>query len=909
MKKTVHMEKFTLNSALQSDFLKYSGIILLIMIFVSESLFANGGVGYKGIYINNKGTKTWYKAHNVAWGFNGCGNFQFNAASDFSGQNFGSFTTTETLQIAGFAVIGWTDNSDWVAGKLLYKVWKQNDSEPGTWTEISIGNYGNGNGATQVVCSSANDRVVGYDNGSISINPGAPGTYNLKIQALGRMQWSGGNFNTNDGAEVTATFTVTSSATDNFRSRATGNWNTAGSWESSSNGTSWGISTLVPGSSASALTIQNGHNITLDANVTVPGLTINTGATFTASDVSARTLTISKSTSGSSTTLSNSGTWSNGTGGSTVVFSGAPSSGDAVHAISGTIAFQNLTVNKTGGTSNVGASFSANSSLTGTLEIGAGGYISTNPPSAFYGSGAILKFNQGEGATYDVNTGDRTWSTTEIPQNITVTSGKVRVNENRTATGSLIISSGAQLEISAGKQVSIATGFNNSGTLTLKSDATGAVATITTPSSITNSGATYNVEQYLTTGRNWYVSSPVSGATTAVLNASVAKPVYSYNETTGTSAPWTTISNTTTGLTILKGYITNQASSGVVTFTGGNLNAGTKEIALTRTSGQTKEGFNLVGNPFPAHLNWTSTLASAANASTSIWYRTKPSSYAFHTYNASGGIGTPLGVTGKIPPMQAFWVRANAGGGTLSVNNTTNCTHESSNPLKAPAVNQPILRMQISNGTNADEAILYFNENAANEFDSYDSEKMFSNTASIPEIYTTVGTEELVINGMNSYSYSTSVPLGFNAGETNTYTISASQIQNFDSDTRIILVDNSTSTQTDLTAGESYTFTSDATNSTTRFNVLFKSASGTTEVKNEKVSLIIYPVDHKIMIDINQLIGQNASVVVYNSLGQRLHSQKIASNKIILNKNFESGIYFIYLQLGNEKVTEKVIVK
>lgn len=500
-------------------------------------------------------------------------------------------------------------------------------------------------------------------------------------------------------------------------------------------------------------------------------------------------------------------------------------------------------------------------------------------------------------------------SPTSSATSVTIQNGHtVAVAANQTA-GALTINSGGVLEVNAGIQLSLNSTFSNSGTLTLKSDATGAVATITTPASISGSGATYNVEQYLTTGRNWYVSSPVSGATTAVLNASVAKPVYTYNEPTGTSAPWTTISNTTTGLTILKGYITNQASSGVVTFTGGNLNSGTKDIPLTRTSGQTKEGFNLVGNPFPAHLNWTESLANSANASSTIWYRTKPASYAFHTYNATSGIGSPISATGKVPPMQAFWVRVNAGGGTLTVNNTSNCTHETSNPLKVPSLSQPILRMQVSNGINADEAIIYFNSNATDGLDDYDSEKMFNNSASIPEIYTTAGSENLVINGMSAYTYNTSVALGFNAGESNTYTISASQLANFDADTRIVLVDNLRSVQTDLSAGESYTFTSDATSSTTRFTVLFKSKTGTTEVENTNINHKVYTSGDKIRLDIYQTIDENASVTVYNCIGQSIYTQKINSNKIELNKSFKSGVYFVYLQNVNLKSTEKVIVK
>ena len=188
-------------------------VLVLFMMFSVHSVFADGGIGYKGIRINNKGSHTWYKVHSPAWGYNGCTNYEFNGASAFSGQDLGTFSTTDVLQISGYAVVGWTNSgADWVSGRLQYKVWKQGDSEPGAWTTIDVGNYNNDSGATQVVCSSGSDRVVGYNDGTTNINPGAGGTYNIKVQGLGRMKYNGGSFNASDGTEVTATFVVSASA-------------------------------------------------------------------------------------------------------------------------------------------------------------------------------------------------------------------------------------------------------------------------------------------------------------------------------------------------------------------------------------------------------------------------------------------------------------------------------------------------------------------------------------------------------------------------------------------------------------------------------------------------------------------------------------------------------------------------
>lgn len=500
-------------------------VILFTSIFVNNSN-ANGGVGYKGVKVNLNGTSSWYNVHGVTWSYQGCGDyggtFYNSGSSNWNGTNLGTFSTTATLQITGYAVVGWADGGDYLAGKLEYKVWKQGDAEPGSWSVINIGNYNSPtSGASQVVCSNNNDRVVGYNNGTTSIQPGVAGTYNFKVKGFGRVQYTGaggGSFNPNDGSELTATFTIIETPIINSISASPNNGTStnayigstitiSGSFFSGVNSVSMSTGGLVPSfsvnnsttitfslpagysgtitvshpsngtSSASAssiaqigyistgvggnwssgaswlggsapslssdlVTIASGAPITLNTNATIAALTINNGATFTASDATARTLTISQTSN--ATTITNNGTWSNGSGASTVIFTGNPgSTSDAVHTTSGTIAFQNVTVNKTGGTRNIGMTFGSGASISGTLEIGSGGYIaSAYQGSSFWGANSTLDFNTG--ATYDVNPGDNTWPSgiTNNPPSIEIASGVVTLKEARTATGNLTISGG-----------------------------------------------------------------------------------------------------------------------------------------------------------------------------------------------------------------------------------------------------------------------------------------------------------------------------------------------------------------------------------------------------------------------------------------------------------------------------------
>jgi hypothetical protein len=82
---------------------------------------------------------------------------------------------------------------------------------------------------------------------------------------------------------VSATLSVTALAPF-FRSNvANGNWNTASSWQSSTDNVTWITSASVPDNNAVAITIRNGFNINSNGNITADDITIETGAILTIS--------------------------------------------------------------------------------------------------------------------------------------------------------------------------------------------------------------------------------------------------------------------------------------------------------------------------------------------------------------------------------------------------------------------------------------------------------------------------------------------------------------------------------------------------------------------------------------------------------------------------------------------------
>ena len=234
-------------------------------------------------------------------------------------------------------------------------------------------------------------------------------------------------------------------------------------------------------------------------------------------------------------------------------------------------------------------------------------------------------------------------------------------------------------------------------------------------------------------------------------------------------------------------------------------------------------------------------------------------------------------------------------------------TTEVAGKLRAPMADiQKVLRLQVSNGVSSDQTIIAANVNASNSFDDYDSPKMGNDNINIPEIYTMVGSEKVAMNGLNNISIGDKLPLGFSTGATNTFTIQATGIRNFDTDTRIILIDNLGS-EKDITDGTTYSFTSDAVSNANRFSILFRSAAGTTGIdKNLSNYLSIFKnSNNQIIINCDKTL--EGSISVSNALGQIQINVPMTGKRTVINKVFNSGVYLVTVNCAGERIAKKVI--
>lgn len=513
---------------------------------------------------------------------------------------------------------------------------------------------------------------------------------------------------------------------------------------------------------------------------------------------------------------------------------------------------------------------------------------------------------------------------------VTVATGaELNVDGDKTLY-SLNVAAGGKLTFSGGA-------LTTTNGITLESTTDGSATLVDEFNSPTVSAT---VKQYVTAGRNWYLSSPLSAAAFGALNRGTS--VVEWNEAT---KAWDAKSSGT--LTPGKGYIQVATSNPSVTGTTGTIdftgttNSGNVAVTLTRTESGSNRGFNLVGNPYPSYLKWSGengVIADAGNngIGTSFWYRTKNTSdaYIFVTHNGTTGYTIPADqtsnttITGKIPPMQAFWVRVNQNVNTedpIYPNNSVTLTFKNNmrehgigdgNKLKAPKYDdRKRLRLQLSNGIATDETLIFFDELANDNFDKYDSPKMMNNSVIMPDLYSRAGNEKVGINGLSFDNGNFELPLGFNLLSPANLKLKTTEMVNFDSSTKVYLLDKTTNTESELQTGTEYNFsiTESATNNESRFSLLFRAPDVSTQIDNTvKLNAQVF-VNAENQLTI--IAPDKCTYAIYNSLGQMISKGTTNAGKTVIDlksgtgANSANGFYVVNVSDTEKAVTTKVIIQ
>jgi hypothetical protein len=318
-------------------------------------------------------------------------------------------------------------------------------------------------------------------------------------------------------------------------------------------------------------------------------------------------------------------------------------------------------------------------------------------------------------------------------------------------------------------------------------------------------------------------------------------------------------------------------------------------------------GLNLIGNSLTCSINWDNVTRSG-NMRNAIYFTTNNEMVSY-----VNGVGSPIGTTGIIPPLQGFFVKALEAGCSLNFSPVNVRTHGTVNRYKGePFI--PLLRIELlKDGITNDETVIRFDYDATTDFDNlFDASKLFAATAPKARIWSVIGDEDYVINALPFPDTEYLLPLSLIVKEEGTHSIKKTEITGLENYT-VELVDTYQDFTADLSATDQYIFASTAGTFTDRFYLKFiaiQTGLDDLEVTEKLVNIFIWDNSLNIQPVTERWSNLKTDIKVYDTMGRLidLFSDKelYSGATIQLPFNEPKGVYIVEISSGNRRVVQKV---
>ena len=587
----------------------------------------------------------------------------------------------------------------------------------------------------------------------------------------------------------------------------------------------WALSSFGPGETFNNITFSNTGNKTLLGSISANTLTINSGS-LTAG---------SQSISLIGNWVNNGGGFVGGTG--TVLFNGT--SNQTIFKTGGET-FNNISCVGTGTTTLLSVITASNILISSNLDVN-----TTNNQITVRGN--LINngsFNTRKGLVFLNGTTAQTIGGTSITNfyNLTLNNS---AGANTTSAENLINT----LTLNNGTFNTNSQGFTMISTATN----TARIAQITGTGDIVGN---VKVQRYAPGGRTGWalLGTPISSALTfqdwdddiyiscpSCPDGSAAGflSVYYYNEIAvgsySASSAYVPLTSITNSIIPNRGYWvylgTSQYTTTPVTIdVTGTVRKFNNAIPLTKTNtgSVANDGWNLIHNPYPSPIKWSSLRNGNTNVDNAIYgYNADLNGGTGASVAFVNGISSPAigagGIGDSIPMCQGFQVHCTTTTTLTALESykvTGNPTFLKINQTAQIASVQPLLRFYLDGPTSFhDETVLYMEAGATNNFDTeFDAVKMVGQDPNAPLIMLQNGTDEFQVNGIDVITSSFSMPLKTTTGHTGTYTISLANFNSFPTGACISLYDTFNGVTTDLKTSN-YVFTLNASTTNARFVV------------------------------------------------------------------------------------------
>jgi hypothetical protein len=238
----------------------------------------------------------------------------------------------------------------------------------------------------------------------------------------------------------------------------------------------------------------------------------------------------------------------------------------------------------------------------------------------------------------------------------------------------------------------------------------------------------------------------------------------------------------------------------------------------TKQNHTVKSGWHLVSNPYQAVVELSSIDQTVFDNQIQVWNADGPTSGSYQP--------ATIGVNAVLAPFQAFMIHVKPGQSGNFVINASDRKRSVQRFYRQNNNSQLDITATNDNSGLIDKTTVGFNTEATDQFDPvYDANKP-SGLLNRHTLYTLNNNEWMSINVLNSIQNTTSVPMGFEPGQTGSYTLTFNNLNSFDATSYIYLEDknNNSNNWYNVRNGD-YHFTADSADDWNRFVLHFTPAA------------------------------------------------------------------------------------
>lgn len=370
-------------------------------------------------------------------------------------------------------------------------------------------------------------------------------------------------------------------------------------------------------------------------------------------------------------------------------------------------------------------------------------------------------------------------------------------------------------------------------------------------------------------------------------------------------------------------------------------------------------GWNLVGNPFLATIDWDDASNwTKTNVESTIYIWDPASNGGDGEYLTWNGLTGTLATGGLIAPFQGFWVKANAASPELKVNLDAKTTSgdflgkvvaEQSDTvttkLKQAETDIKIIQLAVTSSSGREKKTnIMFSDEGKNGKDALDAYRLLPLSTSHVEFHTLLddGTEFAINNLPLDFNSRTFVPLHMDAFENGVpvsgeFNVVWGDLRTIPEDWILTLIDNDTGKETNMMQETSYTFNHSTTakistnnssnpltpNYSIRQKAKTQSTRFTLKISTEQIERDVpeeiflsqnypNPFNPSTLIPFGINEDSDVELVVYDILGRKVRTlvsglRTAGKYEIRFNsRELASGVYFYRLVTNNKVLTKKL---